>query len=372
MLMTDRPLRPARAGWITLLALATALAAPAQTRAPVRSWQPDIVLPAPAYPFTFLGYGDMRFTNPADTKHSNAAARRAEIARMAQAKPAFVLITGDLVLTGAAAQDWKVFDAETAPLRQAGIELLPALGNHDVRGGEARALENYFQRFPQLEGRRWYSVRAGNVLLFALDSNSADGPGSRQWQWLEQGLQALSPEVDFVLVALHHPPLTHSHDKVLGGGHSPRPQEQQLASLLEKYQQSMRARIIVIAGHVHNYERYEHGGVTYVVSGGGGATPYMIQRSAGDFYRDPGPTYHICNFTVDHGELRFQMLKLTFEGAQPQWTVRDSFVSRAGEAHPAASGRPTARLLPGCPRPASPPKPCSADCQAAPPLPANP
>ena len=113
---------------VTLLtlfcALATALAQPG-----AESWKPDIVLPAPNYPFTFVGYGDIRFTDPADTKHSDVAMRRAEIARIVQQKPAFVVISGDLVLTGASVQDWKVFDAETAPLRQTGIEVLPALGN---------------------------------------------------------------------------------------------------------------------------------------------------------------------------------------------------------------------------------------------------
>jgi len=368
--MTDRS---RRACLITLLAFAAAMAAPAPAQTPASSWQPDIALAALTYPFTFVGYGDMRFTDPADTQHSNAAVRRAEIARIAEERPAFVVISGDLVLTGADAQDWKVFDAETAPLRQAGIELLPALGNHDVRGAEDRALENYFQRFPRLEGRRWYSARAGNLVIFVLDSNSPDGPGSRQWRWLEQGLEALPPDVDFVLVALHHPPLTRSHDKMFGGGHSPRPQEEQLASLLEKHEQSMRARIIVMAGHVHNYERYERNGVTYLVSGGGGATPYRVRRSAKDFYRAPGPTYHICNFAVDHGELRFQMLRLTFEDKQPRWTERDSFVLRSGEARqgagrtlnvdnrsdctvyslgacrrPVRAGAPPWPLLPGC------------------------
>jgi Icc-related predicted phosphoesterase len=335
--MSALSLRPARAGLITLLALAIALAAPAQAQAPPGPWQPDIVLPAPSDPFVFVGYGDSRFTNPADTKHSNADVRRAEIARIAQERPAFVVMTGDLVLTGADAKDWSVFDTETAPLGQAGIELLPALGNHDIRGGETRALENYYRRFPRIEGRRWYSARAGNVLVFVLDSNSADGPGSQQWRWLEQRLEALPPEVDFVLVALHHPPITRSNNKTFGGGHAARPPEHQLASLLERQQQNMRARIIVIAGHVHNYERYEHNGVTYVVSGGGGATPYMVRRSADDMYRDPGPTYHICKFTVDHGELQFQTLKLTLEGTKAQWVVRDSFVMRAGEARRPAS-----------------------------------
>jgi len=331
--------RPAQASLVLFVVLAAALAAPAQSRTSTSLWKPDIVLPAPANPFTFVGYGDMRFTDPADTRHSNAAVRRAEVARIAQEKPAFVVISGDIVLTGANPQDWKVFDAETAPLRQVDIELLPTLGNHDVRGAEDRALENYFLRFPHLEGRRWYSARFANGLIFVLDSNSTDGPASQQWRWLEQGLEAVPPDVDFVLVALHHPPLTHSRDKMLGGGHSERPQEKQLAALLEEHQQSMRARIIVMAGHVHNYERYERNGITYLVSGGGGATPYMIQRSAGDFYRDPGPTYHICTFTVDHEELRFQMLKLTFKGTEAKWAVRDSFVLRAGVAGRAASGR---------------------------------
>jgi 3',5'-cyclic AMP phosphodiesterase CpdA len=337
MPMANRSLPRLRAILIWLLALASALAAPAQAQAPASPWKPDIVVSVPAA-FTFVGYGDIRFTDPADAQHSNAAARRAEIARIVEEKPAFVVISGDLVVTGSNAQDWKVFDAETAPLRYVSIKLLPALGNHDVAGTEDEALANYFQRFPDLQSRRWYSVRAANLALFVLDSTSANGPGSRQWHWFEQGLEALPADVDFVLVALHHPPLTHSHDRMLGGGHAARVPEQQLASLLEKYQRQMRARIIVLAGHVHNYERYEHGGVTYLVSGGGGATPYMIARSGADFYRDPGPTYHICNFSVEHDELRFQMLKLTFDGAQAQWTVRDSFVSRAAEAPHSASG----------------------------------
>lgn len=322
---------------VFLTGLAVAPAVLAQSQTPASSWQPDIVLSEPAR-FNFVGYGDIRFTDPTDNRNSNPGMRRAEIARVVQEKPAFVLIGGDLVLTGDNAQDWKVFDAETAPLKQAGIEVLPALGNHDVNGAEDRALANYFQRFPRLEGRRWYSVRAANLLMFMLDSNSANGPGSRQWQWLEAGLDVLPADVDFVLLAMHHPPLTHSQDSMHGGGHSIRPQEQQLAAMLERRQPKLRARIIVFAGHVHNYERYERGGVTYLVSGGGGATPYMVPRSATDFYRDPGPTYHICTFSVQRDELRFQMLKLTLDGSQAQWTVKDSFVSRAAAARSAASG----------------------------------
>jgi predicted MPP superfamily phosphohydrolase len=330
-------LRPARAG-VILFALAVALVASAQAQS-LTAWQPDIVFPVPAYPFTFVGYGDIRFTSPGDNLDSNPRMRQAEIIRIAQEEPTFVLVSGDLVLRGDNAQDWEVFDAETASLRRAGIELFPALGNHDVWGEEKQALANYFQRFPRLGNRRWYSVRVGNMLVFVLDSTSDDAPGSEQWRWLEQGLNSLPADIDFVLVTLHHPPITHSSERTSGGGHSARPQEQQLGLLLEKYQQRLRARIIVLAGHVHNYERYERGGVNFIVSGGGGATPYTVQRASGDFYREAGPTYHICNFTVDRSELRFQMLKLRLDANQPRWKVGDSFVLRAGKARRSAAVR---------------------------------
>lgn len=40
-----------------------------------------------------------------------------------------------------------------------------------------------------------------------------------------------------------------------GGGHSARSPEQKLARMLEARQQNLRARILVVSGHVHNYER---------------------------------------------------------------------------------------------------------------------
>jgi hypothetical protein len=40
----------------------------------------------------------------------------------------------------------------------------------------------------------------------------------------------------------------------------------------------------VSAGHIHNYERLERDGVVYLVSGGGGAAPYEIDRTAARRY----------------------------------------------------------------------------------------
>src|SRR6202030_4482712 len=123
------------------------------------------------------------------------------------------------------------------------------------------ALTNYFQRFPDLKKSRYYSVRAANTLMLVLDS-SLDETSGPQGQWLKQALDTLPREGDFVFVVLHHPPYTSSSDeKKFGGGHSSRNPEHLLAEMLEALQQHTSAHFVVLSGHVHNYERHEHGGV---------------------------------------------------------------------------------------------------------------
>jgi 3',5'-cyclic AMP phosphodiesterase CpdA len=284
--------------------------------------------------FTFVAYGDVRFTDPSDHIRSNPEARRALVARIAQARPAFLLMTGDLVLSGGNPQDWKVWDAESRPLRDAGVPIFPVPGNHELVNDPQST--NYFAHFPELADRPWYSVRAGNVICFLLDS-VADVSSGPQWEWLQGELSRVPADVDFLVFVLHHPPYTHSSDRLFGGGHSARPAERKLAAWLESRQPSFRPRMLVISGHVHNYERYEQGGVMYVVSGGGGATPYTVPRSSRDFYREAGPTYHYLSIAVDGRKLLVEMNKLEIVNGQAQWTVKDSFELEAAKAVPAAA-----------------------------------
>ncbi len=274
--------------------------------------------------FTFDAYGDIRFMDPANTKDSDPVRRKLIVEKIAQDKPAFLLISGDLVANGGDERQWKVFDQETAPLRAAGIKIYPALGNHDLRGDLPVALNNYFERFPYLQHSRYYTVRAGNVLVVTLDS-SLDQPNGDEMKWFDNQISSLPRDVDFVVVQLHHPPITRSRDSMTGGGHSPRPQEEDMAKFLEARQAKMRARIVVVAGHVHNYERYEQGGVMFITTGGGGATPYMINRAPNDIYKEGGPTYHFCHFDIAPGKLTMHMEKLELEGNKPKWTEPDSF-----------------------------------------------
>jgi 3',5'-cyclic AMP phosphodiesterase CpdA len=274
-------------------------------------------------PFKFVAYGDMRMTDPSNHHDTDPDRRKAIIAAIAQQQPKFVLISGDLVLNGSSVEDWAEYDKEIKPITDAGATIFPALGNHDVRGNIETALSNYFQRFPLLKQSRYYSVKAGNVLVITLDSEE-DAPKSPQRQWLDGVLRnEVSRDVQFVVICLHHPPYTNFTMTMVG--HEARHEEKDLAEYLEKQQKSSKAKFLVIGGHNHNYERYEHNGVMYIVTGGGGATPYMPHRGPNDFFQGAGPTYHYCLVTMEPGKLNFEMYKLTESPGKFSWEKADNF-----------------------------------------------
>jgi Icc-related predicted phosphoesterase len=290
-------------------------------------------------PFHFVAYGDSRFHDPKDTEAANPLVRQALVQAIAQTNPAFISFGGDIVYNGYDKDDWKVWDTETAVWRTNKIPVYPALGNHDLHGDEKVALANYFERFPELKNSRYYSVRAANTLVLVLDS-SQDEISGPQGQWLAQKLDHLPGDVDFVFIVLHHPPYTSSSDmKMFGGGHSARSQEKELARTLEARQQNLRARIIVFSGHVHNYERHEHGGVTYFVTGGAGAHAYPIERNADDPFQSKEVNYHYLLVEVDRGSLKITMHRLDLTSGTAVWTQSDSVAILVPAAKAAAQGK---------------------------------
>jgi Icc-related predicted phosphoesterase len=290
-------------------------------------------------PFHFVVYGDSRFHDPKDTEAANPPVRQTLVRAIAQTDPAFVSFGGDIVYNGDDADDWKVWDSETAVWREKKILIYPALGNHDLHGNEKVALANYFQRFPDLKNSRYYSVRIANALLLVLDS-SLDEIAGPQGQWLTQKLDNVPSDVDFVFIVLHHPPYTSSSDeKKFGGGHSARSPEHKLAKTLEARQQNLRARIVVFSGHVHNYERHEHGGVTYFVTGGAGAHAYPIERAADDPFQSKEVNYHYLQVEVDHGSLKITMHRLDLTSGTAAWTQPDSVAISVPAAKTGAQGK---------------------------------
>jgi tartrate-resistant acid phosphatase type 5 len=136
----------------------------------------------------------------------------------------------------------------------------PTLGNHDWGTEGATPYLDYFT-LPGNE--RYYEVELGAIHFFAVDSDPHEPDGvtadSAQARWLEAALTA--SRAPFKVVAMHHPPYS-------SGPHGN-------SSALQWPFASWGATL-VLAGHDHGYERLQLDGITYVVSGLGGAPPYSF------------------------------------------------------------------------------------------------
>jgi len=270
----------------------------------------------------FVVYGDMRFTDLGETKASLPGPRRLLVARIGREKPDAVFLTGDVPWHGGGSDDYQVFAQETASWRSGRLRVYPVLGNHEFKGCmEADCLARWWKAFPQERGRRWYSVALGSQLqLIALDSDSSLRPRSEQGRWLKGQLDDLSVGVRFVLVLLHHPPVTDAADGV-------RSNEAALAQQLAVAAPVSRARFIVCAAHIHNYERFQRDNILFLVSGGGGGKPEAVKRSSADLYQsDDFPNFHYLRFQLTAGQLRGEMVRLNADATTgPLWSVRDHF-----------------------------------------------
>jgi acid phosphatase type 7 len=286
---------------------------------------PEADLP---HPLMFIAYGDMRFTDPRETGASQPAVRQALVAKVAAERPAAIFVNGDVPWRGVTA-DYDVFRDETRPWREQRLRVYPALGNHEFSGcNQDDCMARWWSAFPEQRGRRWYSVALGSKLLaLVLDSTSSLLPGSAQRSWLEDQINALGTQALFVLIVLHHPPQADVQTVKLVD-HNPRPNELALADYLSRVSLRAPARLVVSAGHIHNYERLERDGVVYLVSGGGGALPYEVDRTPPDHYQDTDfPNYHYVRFELHGKTLSGEMIRLAdYAAPKPnQWDIRDRF-----------------------------------------------
>lgn len=221
--------------------------------------------------FTFVVLGDSRDGSPA----------AAAIANQMAAWPFDLwLHTGDLVTSGLAAEyDPQVFAIYRRLL--AAVPFFSAIGNHEYLGdGPAAYLNNFYlpQNGPAGLLGRAYSFDWANAHFTVFDSGAGFTPGSAQYNWLQSDLAATRQPWKFVVD--HHPPYSsgsHGSDFAV---------RDTLGPLFERYGVD-----VMFSGHDHDYERTfpmaggqiagaGQRGVTYVVTGGGGAPLYPVGRSA--------------------------------------------------------------------------------------------
>ncbi|MDB5101275.1 MAG: metallophosphoesterase [Cyanobacteria bacterium RYN_339] len=206
----------------------------------------------------------LRFTVMGDMGDGSPA-QHAIAGHMAAWKPEFVLTVGDNVYPDASAADFgpKFFDVYGPMIANAPI--YPTLGNHDMRTDAGAPYLAAFVLPQDPAGERYYAFDEGPARFWALDSNQSLAPGSPQYKWLEA--DASASRAKWKIAFFHHPPYS-------SGLHG---QEAKNRAWLPPLFSRL-GFTAVFTGHDHHYERsLPIGGVTYFVTGGGGAMLYGTQ-----------------------------------------------------------------------------------------------
>jgi hypothetical protein len=209
--------------------------------------------------FNFVAYGDNR-TRP-------DVHRRVIETLLKQGMPDFVLQTGDLVADGNDDSLWPVFfDIERELLRH--TSFFPALGNHE------RNSHDFYEFFQATTP--YYSFDWGNAHFAVINSDiqnvsnqkrERDSFWAEQTRWLEEDLAA-HQAADFRFVTAHHPPFTAVERR-----QGENPHMTGLTPMFEKYHVTG-----AFFGHDHNYQHYLQNGIHYVITGGGGAPLYDVNK----------------------------------------------------------------------------------------------
>lgn len=218
------------------------------------------------------------------------------------ARPAFFYHLGDVVYYYGEASQYYAQFYEPYQLYPAPILAIP--GNHDgdVQDPSVASLAAYVENFcaptPRLtreagdvardamtEPNVYWTLETPFATVIGLYTNVPEGGwlDEKQTAWLVSELNS-APLDKALLVAMHHP--IYSADVLHSGS-------QYMAHVLEHaVQESQRWPDMVLAGHVHNYQRFTRvlaeRQIPYIVAGGGGY--WNLHRMARDPQGHPLPT----------------------------------------------------------------------------------
>jgi MYXO-CTERM domain-containing protein len=240
--------------------------------------------PESGAPFTFLVYGDDR---------SGDEAHAALVRSLASTPSDFLVHTGDFVEDGSAKSMWQTFfDIEGPLLRDRCV--FACVGNHELIEPGGVSFARYFG--PMLSaadepspGRKLYhSFRWSNTRFFLLNGMDTWATGVEK-DWLRSELETADTEPGIVwrIVVVHFGPWSSGPH-----GKNKRLLEAGIVPLLVQHKVDL-----VLSGHDHIYERGEQDGLRYIVSGGGGAPLYRIEKTLSST-RKAESAYHYLTTTV--------------------------------------------------------------------------
>jgi chitodextrinase len=258
----------------------------------------------PGTTFSFAAIGDFGGGSPGETQNAS---------NIAGAGTSFIQTLGDNIYPSSGLPDpnfsttYSDFDARFFKQFGTAVEsqaFLPANGNKEYYGdGE------FWTAFPMLGGNHyWYSYDWGNAHILVVDSEQLFSPGTAQYNFIQNDL-ATHQSATWRIVAIQRPPYSSSSANA-----SSQPVLQYLVPLFEQYNVQL-----VLSGNSHNYERsyplrggnvVTSGGVTYVVSGGGGNgfNTFTIPQPSWSAFREAS-YYEYAKVTASPTSLRVDAIR---------------------------------------------------------------
>merc|ERR1712048_976848 len=215
------------------------------------------------FPFTFGVTADIGQT----------AVSNASFGALLEMAPDAVLIAGDLSYADGYFPRWDSY-GRLAERLNAKIPVMACPGNHEV--GDAEAFVSFNARYPMPHAasgstdKTYWSRDIGPAHVVALNSYAATAPGTPQYNWLEADLERVNRIRTPWVIVMMHAPWYNSNSGHLGE-----------AALMQKDMEDLFYNYsvnVVLAGHVHSYERtskvYKNAtdlcGPTYLNIGDGG------------------------------------------------------------------------------------------------------
>ncbi|HEY2370182.1 MAG TPA: metallophosphoesterase [Polyangiaceae bacterium] len=193
-------------------------------------------------------------------------------------KPELTLHVGDLEYYDSGFDTWQLWADVMRPLLAQG-GFFAAIGNHESETPDEYA--DYTERFFHGSGfagtDEFYEIETAGIHFFILDTQDPDDEDSAQAVWFAQQivLAEREPGYRFSIVFFHKPFVTcgdTGDDPVARAYFEP-------LFIAHKVP-------LVLQGHMHGYERFDFGNITYVTTGGGGGALGDVNANTSRDYCD--------------------------------------------------------------------------------------
>lgn len=282
--------------------------------------------PATCYTYSIVGHADangrvctahadtdrrdIRFMAIGDTNPVLGAHTVPILNAILPMNPEFTIHLGDMQYYSSITETYAYWFRAMAPMLRNGA-ILPSVGNHENELQEHEFADYYARLFndPTRDGTLdYYHFATGGVHFFSLSTEVEGVSDQRQLAWLTGRMTEVEsmPGFRFSVLYFHRPLYT-------VGDTSPRVDLRASIGQLAV----MHHVPVVFAGHMHGYERFEVGAVTYVVSGGGGGLIGNVNENERRYPEDAllrraaGPWLHAMMVTISEHTLRAQAIDET-------------------------------------------------------------